>query len=143
MLEIQISNNQEDVELSEQTIDELIGTTLDIANLLNIDNKVISIVFSDSDIIKSLNNQYRNKDYVTDVLSFPLSTKDSEDEMLGEIIICATVAKKQAEEYNNSLKQELCFLILHGMLHLCGYDHDEEHRGEMREKEKEIIEKLF
>ncbi|QOR35594.1 rRNA maturation RNase YbeY [Clostridium sp. 'deep sea'] len=142
MVEIQILNNQEDVELSADILDELKSTALEIANILNINNKVISIVLANSDIIKTLNCQYRDKDYVTDVLSFPLSAVDSNEEMLGEIIICAKVAKEQAKEYNNNLKQELSFLILHGILHLCGYDHDESHSGEMREKEKEITERL-
>ena len=142
MVEIQILNNQENIELSAGILEDLKSTALEIGSVLNINNKVISIVLVNNDIIKTLNCQYRDKDYVTDVLSFPLSTLDSDEELLGEIIICAEVAKQQAEEYNNELKQELNFLILHGILHLCGYDHDENHSGEMRDKEKEIINKL-
>lgn len=91
--------------------------------------------------IKQLNAQFRGIDAVTDVLSFPtvdnparkILDKDTfpEDAInpktgkinLGDVIICLERAKEQAEEYGHSLKRELCFLSLHGLLHLLGYDH--------------------
>ena len=101
----------------------------------------MSLSFVSADEIKELNNQYRNVDAVTDVLSFPTVDNPECKEMklsdfaldsinpetgklnIGDVIICLERAKEQAEEYNHSLKRELCFLSLHGLLHLLGYDH--------------------
>lgn len=76
--------------------------------------------------IRRLNREFRNKDAVTDVLSFPAwdgSQFDTTDGFLGDIAICTERAKKQAEEYGHSFKRELAFLTVHGMLHILGYDH--------------------
>lgn len=93
--------------------------------------------------IRELNKTYRNVDAVTDVLSFPVaevnrqvvvlsnfstdSINPETDRLnLGDVIICLERAKQQAEEYGHSLKREMCFLALHGLLHLLGYDHIEQ-----------------
>lgn len=93
--------------------------------------------------IRELNKTYRNVDAVTDVLSFPVaevnrqvvvlsdfstdSVNPETDRLnLGDVIICLERAKQQAEEYGHSLKREMCFLALHGLLHLLGYDHIEQ-----------------
>ena len=83
--------------------------------------------------IKELNNEFRNVDRVTDVLSFPLLENDElkGEEMqnesiltdLGDIVICKSRAIKQAQEYGHSIEREICFLSLHGFLHINGYDH--------------------
>lgn len=84
--------------------------------------------------IRELNNQFRQVDRVTDVLSFPLYEKDeicdllSENEDvvdIGDIVICKSRALKQAKEYGHSFEREFCFLALHGLLHLLGFDHIE------------------
>ncbi len=100
----------------------------------------ISVNFVDETEIQELNNQFRKIDKCTDVLSFPnlekkvnQSLKDFENErnfddgllFLGDIVICKKVAYKQAKEYGHSRKREICFLALHGLLHLLGYDHIE------------------
>ncbi|QSX08395.1 rRNA maturation RNase YbeY [Alkalibacter rhizosphaerae] len=94
--------------------------------------------------IQELNHQYRGKDQVTDVLSFPIYEEtDPEPVQLGDIVICLERAKEQAEEYGHSLERELCFLTAHGMLHLMGYDHMEEKEMEkMQKKEKEIMQRI-
>jgi probable rRNA maturation factor len=97
----------------------------------------ISLLFVGEEEIRQLNYQYRDKDAVTDVLSFPLE-KDmaaylssgpdflpGENLLLGDIIICATRAAEQAQEYGHSLEREIFFLFVHGLLHLLGYDHME------------------
>ena len=83
--------------------------------------------------IKEMNKKFRQVDRVTDVLSFPMldSLNDLDDECdaftrevnIGDIYICREKAISQAEEYGHSLKREICFLALHGLLHLLGYDH--------------------
>ena len=122
-----------------------LGQTLDLA---------IEIAFVSEDEIKDLNREQRAIDKVTDVLSFPyldgirgkiLSKADFDefdlDEdgfLLGSICICEQRAKEQAEEYGHSLKREVCYLALHGILHCFGYDHiesqDEEEMTALAEK---------
>lgn len=95
----------------------------------------VSLRFASEEEIREINKEYRGVDRKTDVLSFPLvdfnNLEDVESElsqnnvMLGDIIICKQVAKDQAKEYGHSLTRELCFLALHGFLHLLGYDHIE------------------
>lgn len=84
----------------------------------------LSISFVDEEEIQAINRDYRDKDKVTDVISFSLEEDEPEIEgldmprVLGDIIICLEVAKEQAESYNHSLSRELGFLALHGFLHL-------------------------
>ena len=70
--------------------------------------------------MRALNRQFRGKDKVTDVLSFPAETRG----FLGDIVIASGVAKKQAKAAGHSLNIEIRVLALHGLLHLLGYDHD-------------------
>lgn len=105
----------------------------------------ISISIVDKDEIKALNKTYRDKDSVTDVLSFPLFERDNilDSGMLGDIVICQEKIKEQAKEYNHSETREFIYLLIHSLLHLLGYDHiDEEEKKIMRLKEKEIMAKL-
>ncbi len=112
----------------------------------------IDVSFVDEDTIQQLNRDYRNKDSVTDVISFayndgenPVSFSYQEDalQILGEIYICIPRAIKQAEEIGNSLGRELCFLFAHGLLHLLGYDHmNDEEAKEMFSLQNQILEIL-
>ncbi|MBG9210233.1 rRNA maturation RNase YbeY [Mammaliicoccus sciuri] len=106
----------------------------------------LSISFVDEEEIQAINRDYRDKDKVTDVISFSLEEDEPEIEgldmprVLGDIIICLEVAKEQAESYNHSLSRELGFLALHGFLHLLGYDHmTEEDEKEMFSRQDEIL----
>lgn len=99
--------------------------------------------------IQKLNKAYRKKDYPTDVLSFN-SPKEfpavSEDEReLGEVIICPQQVKKNAKKFNSSFKKELVRVLIHGILHLLGYDHEKSEREakEMRERENFYLAKIF
>ena len=105
----------------------------------NFENVVVSVNFVDEQEIKQLNKNFRQIDKITDVLSFPNLQKspsqklaefdnevDDEGKLLvGDIVICKRVAYAQAKEYGHSKKREVCFLALHGLLHLLGYDHIE------------------
>ena len=109
---------------------------LQYKNLESLDFEV-SIRFVLEDEIKQINNEFRSVNKVTDVLSFPILDFNSEEDinqeiaeknasiMLGDIVICKQVAKRQAKTFKHSLKREVCFLALHGFLHLLGYDHIE------------------
>lgn len=84
---------------------------------------VLTIVFVDSKQVRRLNKQYRGKDKITDVLSFSAQGRFP-GERLGEVVICREVAKTQAKQNGHSLKREIFYLSLHGLLHLLGYDHE-------------------
>lgn len=106
----------------------------------------LSVTFVDKEEIQQINRDYRNKDKVTDVISFALEEDEPEIEgldiprVLGDIIICADVAKEQADEYGHSFERELGFLSLHGFLHLLGYDHmNEADEKEMFGRQKSIL----
>lgn len=88
--------------------------------------KEISLSFCEAEEIQSLNKDYRNKDSVTDVLSFVATNDPNLDlPILGDIVICLARASEQAQEIGHSLKREVSFLYVHGLLHLLGYDHEE------------------
>ena len=95
----------------------------------------VSISFVSPQEIQRLNYQYRKKDTPTDVLSFPGKC--------GDIIICKEVARTQAEQYGHSMERELAFLTAHGLLHLMGYNHqDQKDEAEMIQAQKEILQKV-
>jgi rRNA maturation RNase YbeY len=87
--------------------------------------------------MRKLNLQYRGKDSATDVLSFPAPPVFRRQGLLGELVICTPVARRQAREYGHSLGRELEVLIVHGLLHLQGYDHEEGPREALRMKRAE------
>ena len=93
----------------------------------DVKNACFSIIFVDSNEIQRINKEYREMDKVTDVISFALEdTKDDIDNdirVLGDIYICIPRMLEQAEDYGHSIKRELSFLTVHGLLHLLGYDH--------------------
>ena len=102
-------------------------------------NKDIELILTTDEEIRELNKTHRNKDKATDVLSFPL--EDMPGMPLGSIVISLDTAKRVANELGHSIEEEIKLLFIHGLLHLLGYDHGIDN-GEMREKEKEIIEKF-
>ena len=93
----------------------------------NVDNGVVNIIIVDNKKIREINKEYRGIDRETDVISFALEDDDTFIELpiriLGDIYISIDKAKSQALEYGHSLKREICFLVVHGVLHLLGYDH--------------------
>lgn len=107
----------------------------------------VSVSFVTEEEIQSINKTYRNKDQVTDVISFALEEGEDEDfempesiRVLGDIIICIERAKEQAESYGHSFERELGFLALHGFLHLLGYDHmNESDEKKMFGRQDEIL----
>ena len=88
------------------------------------------LITTDSEL-RRLNRDFRGKDYATDVLSFPVPGDDG----LGDLAISLQRARAQAAEYGHRLEQEVCVLMLHGALHLLGYDHETD-RGRMARAEK-------
>lgn len=105
----------------------------------------VSVTLTDAESIRELNAEYRDKDAVTDVLSFPIFD-DTEDEVavLGDIVLCLERASEQAVEFGHSFEREVAFLTVHSVLHLLGYDHEtgEEDEREMFARQKLIMEYL-
>ncbi|CEF18670.1 rRNA maturation RNase YbeY [Staphylococcus xylosus] len=106
----------------------------------------LSVTFVDKEEIQEINKMYRDKDKVTDVISFALEEDEPEitgldmPRVLGDIIICTDVAKEQADNYGHSFERELGFLALHGFLHLLGYDHmNEQDEKEMFGRQEQIL----
>lgn len=107
-------------------------------------NPVLNIVIVDNKKIQEINKLYRNKDAVTDVISFAFEEvedfKYDNVRFLGEIYISYERCVSQASEYGHSVKREFCYLAVHGLLHLLGYDHiKEEDKKVMRALEEEIL----
>ncbi len=106
----------------------------------------LSIQIDTPDHIRELNRQFRNIDRVTDVLTFPAWEGEdplSGDGYLGDIMICYERASEQAIEYGHSLRRELAFLAVHGVLHLLGYDHmNEQDELIMRTKQTAILNEM-
>jgi probable rRNA maturation factor len=85
--------------------------------------------------VRALNREYRKKDTPTDVLSFPAA--DVTGDFLGDVVIAGGVARRQAREAGHSLQTELRILALHGLLHLLGYDHEQDD-GQMERLERRL-----
>ena len=110
------------------------------SNKLDLSNSVFNVIIIDNAEIHEINKTYRGIDRETDVISFALEDDDTFIELpdiriLGDIYISLDKAREQASNYNHSLKRELAFLMIHGLLHLLGYDH-------MNKDDEEIMFKL-
>ena len=103
----------------------------------------VAVAFISDRRMKELNSFFRGKDSTTDVLSFPHEPDefDADETNLGDIVISVEQAARQARENGLTLENEIKQLILHGLLHLCGYDHETD-SGEMNRRELELRDKL-
>ncbi len=114
----------------------------------------VNVLLTVPSAIRTINREMRGIDSVTDVLSFPYfeyskpgkfpgKPEDEEEQILGDIVLCASKVKEQAGKYGHSQKRELAFLIVHSMLHLIGYDHvDPDDAALMQKEEKRFMELL-
>lgn len=146
---ISMENVQDKIVLGEYLEKRLQDGLNAVAKLHDLDDMTeVDITIVDDEEIHQLNRDYRNVDRPTDVLSFALD-EDDEDEpellegqlhLLGDIIISAETATRQAEEFGHGLEREIVYLAVHGLLHLLGYDHMvEEDKVIMRAKEEEAL----
>ena len=124
------SFNQEDY----QNVINLVLTKA--SNLTGNQNKSINIILVDNLEIKRLNKEYRMKDYVTDVLTFP----DGYLNNLGDVFVSIPKMIEQAEDLGHSTNRELGFLVVHGFLHTIGFDHQtQDDENEMTELQERIL----
>jgi probable rRNA maturation factor len=143
-MEILIKNQQKIAKIHRRRIREIIKN---IIQYLKVDEKTeISILFTDDKFIKSLNKKYRGINKSTDVLTFNLEEGDlkfpevDKNKLLGDIVVSVETAQRQANSLNHNLENELMILLIHGLLHLIGYDHEEDRDNKiMQVKENEIL----
>lgn len=160
-----IIENETDIELDfdyEELIKKVIIYTVDYLNCPY--EAEVNVILTDNSGIWEINKEFRQIDRPTDVLSFPavqynipadFSILENEEYicdcfnpetgelLLGDIMVSLEKVNEQAIEYGHSSYRELAFLIAHSMLHLCGFDHiNEDERGVMEEKQREILDKL-
>jgi probable rRNA maturation factor len=141
-MKIQIENNQNKIKIDRRKIR---SATIKLLKHLNCADKEISLSFVDDKTIQQLNNQYLNRDKPTDVLSFSLQEGEFSNinpQVLGDIVISLDTAQADASKSGLSLEQEIDFLIIHGLLHLLGYNHEnttKEETKKMQRKEKDLF----
>lgn len=150
-----IIENEQDKVLIDDNINKLIENTIDMcmkAEKLD-KNYEVSVTIVDDDEIRLINKEHRDIDKSTDVLSFPMVEfvngelisdegdydMDLDELMLGDIIISAQTAKRQAIEYGHSFEREVAFLTAHSCFHLLGYDHMEDDEEKLMIKKQEAV----
>jgi len=107
-------------------------------------NFELSIALVGQKKIKELNRKYRKKNRETDVLSFG-QNPEAKEPVLGEVVICPEIVGKNAKKFGSKPEKELAFVLIHGILHLLGYEHEESEKEaeKMRKKEKLYLRKIF
>ena len=141
-MKLQIRNNQNKIIIDKRRIR---NTVLKILKILNCADKEISLSFVDDENIKQLNKQYLGKDKATNAISFSLREGEYSNinpQILGDIIVSVETAQRDALYGKLTIAQEVDFLIIHGILHLLGYNHENTTKKEtnkMRQKEKELF----
>ena len=139
-------------ELMQQAAEEAFRTEfageIDAESLEN--DPEIGVTIVDDNTILELNREYREKDSVTDVLSFPQFEghddlladlrNDEASTLIGDVVICYEQAERQADEYDTGITREILYLFVHSVMHLFGYDHmEEDEKAVMRKREEEVL----
>lgn len=140
-MEIDIS--QEGVSADPQTLADLERVAGLVLVEFGLEDAELSVVLCDDAFIQPLNRDYRGKDKPTDVLSFSQregEEADPDDPVLGDVVICVPIATTQAAERGHSLGHELRVLLVHGICHLLGYDHEaDDEAEEMEALERDLL----
>ena len=134
MNEINIFNEYKDIDFYKDHIIQLINLSLGTAKYYQVK---INLIFCDNDKLNSFKKEYFNDDVLTDIVTFPIK---NDDDLEAEIYISIEMAKLNADEFNVSLNNEISRLIIHGVLHLIGFNDDTENAKKiMFSKQEEII----
>ena len=111
------------------------------------ENHELSVLLADDKKIRTLNKQYRGIDQATDVLSFSQNKKDEKEpssHLMGDVVISTVTAKRQASEHGLTLEEEIVLLLIHGTLHLLGFDHERsDEEAHMKKKTQELFSSIF
>ena len=139
MAKISIATPQEVVAIDRGRMREIVRGVLEGEKVADYE---ISLAFVDNATIHVLNKRYLDHDEPTDVLSFPLSDPKAK-KLSGELVLGVEVAQAQAAERGHDVHAELSLYVIHGLLHLCGYDdHDDKDQQAMRTRERHHLAKL-
>ena len=133
--QIFISGNLEGLNCTEKSVSDLIKALLQVKPDLKkiFKDRPVNLSFISKKTIKELNSEFLKKDKPTNVLSFPSTGLSFSDEILGDIAICPEIIKKEAAIQNKEEQDHLSHLIIHSLLHLAGYDHQEATSAEQME----------
>ena len=131
--------NEQDIAVDEATLTALAEHALGAEEVD--DDSELSVLLVGKDHMRLLNERFAGNDYPTDVLAFPmLEDEDDPGTLVGDVVICPEIALEHAEELNHSLEQELRVLVVHGTLHLLGYDHQTaDGRAVMEERLRKVL----
>lgn len=157
-------NRQEKLEVTEEIIEKINQVSEFALREEGVTGEYqISLLFVDNEEIREINNETRNIDKATDVLSFPMldfeegkvykdiyigfefdeTYKDGNELVLGDMVLSLERAKEQSVDFGHSYEREVCYLVIHSILHLLGYDHMiEEDKVKMRNREEGILKKF-
>jgi len=126
MLKISITKLHLNKKINTNLLKQVVKETLKHEGVLDAE---VSVVLGDDELLKKLNKQYRGVDKATDVLAFGYSgdINVTQKTIIGEIIISIDAVRRQAKEYHHSFEKELTILLIHGGLHILGYDHTSEY----------------
>ncbi|MBE6101310.1 MAG: rRNA maturation RNase YbeY [Selenomonas ruminantium] len=149
-MDVIISNYPEELSFPDEIESYVKAAVEMVGKLYGVENGEVSVTLTNNAYIHTLNKEYRGIDRPTDVLSFALNESEEpemvdgpEVNVLGDLIISVERAEEQAADYGHSLRREVAFLTVHGMLHLLGYDHmEDEEREEMEAEQRFVMEKL-
>jgi probable rRNA maturation factor len=134
----EVLNNQRKLKVNRKEICAFAGRLT--SEIPETEGRSFTVAFVSDSRMRRLNRDFRGKDSTTDVLSFPFEPDEFDpDDNLGDIVVSAEQAARQAAENGLDLESEIRQLILHGVLHLCGYDHETDD-GEMNARELELRE---
>jgi probable rRNA maturation factor len=138
---LEVVNHQRKIKFDVKLFREFSRKAIEVSS--EVKDKTATIVFVSDRKMRSLNKNFRGKNSTTDVLSFPFKADEFEtgEDNLGDVVISVEQAQKQASENNLDFEAEIKQLILHGILHLCGFDHETD-AGEMNRRELELRDKL-
>jgi probable rRNA maturation factor len=112
--------NEQDLPIDEVRLSTLARHTLASEEVAEVE---LSVLFVTSEHMKQLNSRFAGNDYATDVLAFPMMEDDEAATILGDVVICPEVAERNATQSGHDVDRELDTLVVHGTLHLLGYDH--------------------
>jgi probable rRNA maturation factor len=142
---IEVVNRQRRIPVDRRRVARLASEAL---AALDRRDESFTVAFVRDEAIRSLNHKFRERDRSTDVLSFPAfaeracDSRAEKDESLGDVVISTDTALRQAREAGHSFEREVSELLIHGVLHLCGYDHESD-SGEMNRLELKLRRKLL
>ena len=130
--------NEQDIPVDEAMLSSLARHVLDAED---VDEEAeLSLLFVSAGHIRRLNARYAEHDYPTDVLAFPMMEDDETSILLGDVVVCPEVARDNATKYGHPLAKELATLVVHGTLHLLGYDHQSTFDGtKMEQRQNELL----